>query len=103
MKRHIVFTHRIHAVNTFPELALALLVAGCKKVNIIKHTVVTVILDMQQTRALRLNPHVDVFGNQTHKLARVLYLVLQGHVDDAIIVSLILRAIEKRHVLVSAQ
>ena len=49
VQRHIVFTHGIHTVNTFPELTLTLLVAGREKVNIIKHTVVTVILDMQQT------------------------------------------------------
>ena len=58
---------------------------------------------MQQAGTLGLDAHIDVFGDQTHELTRVFHLVFKRHIDNAVVVSLILSAIEKRYMLISTQ
>ena len=48
--------------------------AGRQQINIIEHPVVPVIFDLLQTRALGLDPHINVFGDETDKRAGVVGL-----------------------------
>ena len=58
-----------------------------------------IVLNMLEARSLGLNSHIDIFGYKTDKLSRMFALVFQSNINNAIVIRLILSAVQKRHVV----
>jgi len=58
---------------------------------------VTIILDVLEPRALGLDAHVDVFGDEANKRARVVGTEAQRHIDNAVVIGVIFIGVEERH------
>ena len=77
-----------------PEVTLHVLVTAGQQIDIIQHPIAAIVLHVHQARTLGLDPHVDVLGHQADEGAGVLRLQAQGHVDDAVVVGLVLGRVE---------
>ena len=52
---------------------------------------------MFEPRALGLDAHIDVFRHQTDNRARVIGTEAQRHIDNAIVIGVVLVGVEERH------
>ena len=89
MQGKTLFPDGIHPLDRRPEIARKALVASGQQIDVIQHPIVTIILHMLEAGSLRLDSHVDVFGNQTNKRTRRICAEPQRDIDNTIVIGLI--------------
>ena len=97
MERQILLANGVHLLDAGPEVPGETLIACRQQIDVIEHAVVTIILDVFEPRALGLDAHIDVFRDQTDKRARVIGTEAERHIDNAIVIGVVLVGVEERH------
>ena len=72
MQGQIALSDRIDLFNARPKIVAKALIASRQQIDIIQHAVMPVVFNVREPRALRLDAHIDVFGDQAHESARVI-------------------------------